>query len=170
MITLMQEDMILEMAKLIPDYADESLCGDFGEFIYFSPCLDTHGPRVKFYGGTIETSTTRNAPSLAFTNQGVTSLRLQPWMNKKKCPNAYDAEYVAKIENFVHKTLPVLLLVWYYKLDEARALKFFEGSIDLPKLLSYCTGIDESVLDKVKSCSTLSELQDVCIKNNVYTF
>ena len=170
MITLIEEDMILEMAKLIPDYADESLCGDFGEFIYFSPCLDTHGPRVKFYGGTPETSTTRNAPSLAFTNSGVTSLRLQPWMTKKKCPNAYDADYVSKIENFVHNTLPILLLVWYYKLDEARALKFFEGSIDLTKLLSYCTNIDENIINNVRSCKTLSELQNVCINNDVYKF
>ena len=89
---------------------------------------------------------------------------------KKKCPNAYDADYVSKIENFVHNTLPILLLVWYYKLDEARALKFFEGSIDLTKLLSYCTNIDENIINNVRSCKTLSELQNVCINNDVYKF
>lgn len=86
MINLVYEDKqsLFEMAKLIQDYADESLCGDFGEFIYFSPSLDSHGPRVKFYGGTKETSTTRKAPTLAFTNNGETELRLEPWMDKKK--------------------------------------------------------------------------------------
>ena len=167
---LLEEELICEMAKLISDYADKSLCGDIGDFIYFSPCLSPHGPRVKFYGGTKETSSTRNAPSLAFTNNGNTSLELQPWMTKKKCPNAYNPEYVSKIEKFVHKTLPILLLVWYYKLDEARALKFFEGGISFDKLLTYVTDVEEITLNRIRSCKTMEDLQRVCLEDNVYDF
>ena len=164
------EEPILEMAKLIQDYADESLCGDFGEFIYFSPQLDAHGPRVKFYGGTKETSTTRNAPSMRFTNDGKTNIKLANWMDKKNCPNAFDKEYTEKVHNFIQRTLPILLLVWYGKLDEARALKFFEGSIDLNKLLKYISDVPDDILNKIIECETIQTLQKVCLENNIYSF
>lgn len=167
---LTEREPLFEMEKLIADYADESLCGDFGEFIYFSPCLDSHGPRVKFYGGTKETSTTRKAPSLAFTNTGETTVEVAGWMNKKNCPNAFNKEYVGKIHNFVQKTLPILLLVWYGKLDEARALKFFEGSITLKKLLSFVEDIDEPILDKIKNSNDLYTIHNICLDNNAYKF
>lgn len=167
---IIMEDTILEMAKLMSDYADEELCGDFGEFIYFSPSQDSHGPRVKFYGGTKETSKTKKAPSLAFTNLGKTELILQPWMDKKNCPNAFDKEYVEKVHNFIQRTLPILLLVWYDKLDESRALKYFEGSLPIDKLLSYCTDIKEDNLRKIKSFTDLKELHKFCLKNSVYKF
>lgn len=160
----------MEMAKLVPAFADESLCGDFGEFIYFSPCLDSHGPRVKFYGGTKETSTTRNAPSLAFTNTGETTVEIANWMNKKNCPNAFDTKYVQRVDNFIQRTLPILLLVWYFKIDEAWALKYFEGSLTLTKLLETIVDVDENIMEKIKKSKTHEELHDICLKNNVYTF
>lgn len=169
MMRILHEDTILEMSKLTADYADESLCGDFGEFIYFSPSLDAHGPRVKFYGGTKETSTIRNAPSLAFTNNGETTIEIAQWMNKKNCPNAFDMKYVAKINNFIQRTLPVLLLVWYYKLDESHALKFFEGGITLKNMLSHVENI-ESGLDDIKNAKSISDLHKICTENNVYRF
>lgn len=169
-IHILQEDTILEMAKLVPDYADESLCGDFGDFVYFSPCLDAHGPRVKFYGGTKETSTTRNAPSLAFTNTGETTVEVANWMDKKNCPNAFNAKYVQKVHNFIQRTLPILLLVWYFKIDEARALKYFEGAISLEKLLTYLTDIDEKHIKNIQKLTTLNDIHKYCIDNNVYTF
>lgn len=170
MIKLIVEDQFYEMAKLTSRYADESLCGDFGEFIYFSPCLDSHGPRVKFYGGTKETSTTRNAPSLSFTNKGETGLVLADWMNKKNCPNAFDQKYVDKVDSFVQKTLPLLLLVWYGKLDEADTLEFFKGNISLKELLSYCTDIESKHLNNIKKFTTLKNLHEYCLANNLYAF
>lgn len=168
MIQLIKEDSFMEMAKLIPDYADELLCGDFGDFIYFSPKLHPAGPRVKFYGGTKETSTTRKAPTLAFTNTGETTLELANWMNKKNCPNAFDSEYVEKVHNFVNRLLPILLLVWYGKLDEARALKYFEGAITLTKLLTYLREISENHIKYLRTCETLDQIQEYCLKNNLY--
>lgn len=170
MMRILHEDTILEMAKLVPEFADESLCGDFGEFIYFSPCLDSHGPRIKFYGGTKETSTTRNAPSLAFTNTGETTVEIAQWMNKKNCPNAFDKKYVAKIHNFVQRTLPILLLVWYEKLDEAWALEFFKGNVKFKKLLESLCDLDADIESTVKSSKNLKDLHKVCLENNVYKF
>ena len=167
---IINEDTILEMAKLIPDYADESLCGDFGDFIYFSPSLDAHGPRVKFYGGTKETSTTRTAPSLAFTNDGKTEVKIAQWMNKKNCPNAFNDEYVRKVSRFVNKLLPILLLVWYDKLDEARALKYFEGSLTLNKLMTYLCDVDLDIKDHCIETNDLRKLHKYCLANNIYKF
>ena len=163
---IIEEDIFLEMSKLTSKYADEELCGDFGEFIYFSPSLDSHGPRVKFYGGTKETSTTRNAPSLAFTNNGETTVEIAQWMNKKNCPNAFDKNYVQKVHDFIQKTLPILLLVWYCKLDESDALNFFEGDISFSDMTS-SIDVDENVLKEIKKCKTISELHELCLKNNV---
>lgn len=172
MITLIYEDQqpLFEMSKLIKDYADESICGDFGKFIYFSPSLDSHGPRVKFYGGTKETSTTKNAPSLAFTNTGETEIRLANWMDKKNCPNAFDKDYVKKVEEFVKRLLPILLLVWYGKLDEGHALKFFEGSLTLKKLLSYVEDLEEENLEMIRNAKNLKQLHNLCLNKELYKF
>lgn len=170
MITIFNEDVFYEMAKLTADYADESLCGDFSDFIYFSPSLDAHGPRVKFYGGTKETSTTRNAPTLAFTNNGETSLRLADWMNKKNCPNAFNDEYVKKIDTFINKFLPILLLVWYNKLDEAHALKFFEGQLSRNDLLKKCSDVDKNIINDMCNSSSMKKVHKICVENNLYAF
>lgn len=166
---IIEEDIICEMAKLIPDYADESLCGDFGDFIYFSSSLDSHCPRVKFYGGTKETSTTRNAPSLAFTDEGKTEVRVAQWMNKKNCPNAFNQEYVEKVEKFVNKLLPILLLVWYGKLDEGFAQKYFEGFISLKDLLR-TTDVNSDIVANMMNIVDMKELHKFCKKNNLYKF
>lgn len=170
MMRILHEDTILEMSKLTADYADESLCGDFGEFIYFSSCLDSREPRIKFYGGAKETSTLRNAPSLAFTNTGKTIIEIVPWMNKKNCPNAFNEKYVAKIHNFVQRTLPILLLVWYEKLDEALALEFFNGNVKFKKLLESLYDLGADVESAVKSSKSLKDLHKICLENNVYKF
>lgn len=167
---VLEKENLYEMTKLLSDYADEELCGDIGDYIYFSPSLDAHGPRVKFYGGTKETSSTRNAPSLAFTNDGVTELKLASWMNKKNCPNAFSDEYVNKVSNFINRVLPILLLVWYNKLDEGRALKYFEGAISMRKLLSYCEDIDLEIKNKMMNAVTLNNLHRICKENNLYSF
>lgn len=167
---LIEHDTLLEMTKLTSKRADESLCGEFDEYIYFSQCLDGHGPRVKFYGGTKETEKTTRAPSLAFTNEGKTELILQKWMNRKNCPNAFDKEYVAKIENFIKRTLPILLLVWYDKLDDSEALLFFQGTITLEELLDGVYDIDDKYLEQIKSMENLEDLHNYCLNNKLYKF
>jgi hypothetical protein len=167
MITI-EENTLLEMSKLISQLADKSL-GDIGKFIYFSPSLDAHGPRIKFYGGTSETSSTRNAPSMKFDTNGNTEVAVVQWMNKKNCPNAFDKEYIAKVDNFVKKTYPVLLLVWFEKLDEAWALEYFKGNISLIELMNHLE-IDEDIIDNFFTVDNINDLDVLCKNYNLYKF
>lgn len=166
-----ESENILEMSKLIKPQADKSL-GDFGEFIYFSPCLDSHGPRIKFYGGTKATSTTRKSPTMKFTKTGETDVEIYQWMDKKNCPNAFDSEYTNKVHNFIQKTLPILLLVWFEKLDEAWALEYFKGNINLKKLITYIIDIDDKHINNINNIEplTLTKLHKYCLDNNLYKF
>ena len=159
-----ESENIFEMSKLIKPQASKDF-GDFGEFIYFSPCLDSHGPRIKFYGGTKETSTTRKAPTMKFTKTGDTEVEVYQCMNKKNCPNAFDATYTDKVHKFIQKTLPILLLVWFEKLDEAWALEYFKGNISLKELLTYVDGINNTTF-----ITTLTELHKYCVEQNLYKF
>lgn len=165
---IIKEEMILEMSKLIDKLADKDL-GDIGKFIYFSPCLDAHGPRIKFYGGTAETSSTRNAPSMKFDVDGNTEVAVVQWMNKKNCPNAFDNTYIAKVDNFIKKTYPILLLVWFGKLDEAWALEYFKGDISLIELMEYLE-IEEDVKEKFATITTMKDVDKLCKKFNLYRF
>ena len=132
------EEEIFAMSKVIDKYANRSVVGDIGKFIYFSECNSSHSPRIKFYGGTKESSSTQNAPTLSFDIEGNCKLELADWMNKKNCPNAFDADYVSKVENFIQRVKPILLLVWFQHLDEGDALAYFHGQIDLKELLKCC--------------------------------
>lgn len=166
---IVESDNLCEMAKLMTDFADKSICGDFGKFIYFSQSLDSHGPRIKFYGGTKETGTTRKAPTMSFTNDGDKELILQPWMNKKNCPNAFDDNYIENVENFIDKLLPILLLVWYEKLDEGFSQKYFEGFISLKDLLR-TSDFDPDIVTSMMNIVDMNELHEFCKKNNLYKF
>lgn len=162
-----ETEYIYEMAKLIQPLADKSL-GDIGKFIYFSANNGQHGPRVKFYGGTKESETTRNAPTMKFDINGNTSVELADWMTKKNCPNAYDKSYTQKVHNFINNTLPILLLVWFYKLDEGWALEYFQGRIALSDLLPHCEDVDDSTYDKLVKINSIEELHKFCKKNDLY--
>ena len=97
------------MSKLKYKFADKTLFDvNFGEFIYFSPVLDSHGPRIKFYGGSKETSTTRTAPSLTFGVDAPCTVLIQSWMNPKNCPNAFDEDYIRDLVQTVQKLKPLL--------------------------------------------------------------
>ena len=156
-----------EMAKLDFKYAAKSL-GDFGKYIYFSKKNSTHGPRIKFYGGNIETSQTKDSPTMSFDVNGNCKLELASWMNKKNCPNAYDKKYTSKVEDFINANLPLLLLVWFYKLDEADCLKYFEGALKLKDLLEMTYRIPEDIKEQMLKIKTLGKLHNFCIENNLY--
>lgn len=159
-----------EMAKLTPKRADKDVCGDIPIYIYFSPCLDAHGPRVKFYGGTKETESTRNAPSYTFGVNGSIELKLQSWMNKKNCPNAFDENILEKVSEFINKTLSILLLVWFGKLDEDDGLAFFQGHDSFEEMLQCIKEFDEEVKQELITSKDLNDLHDKCKKLNVYIF
>ena len=166
-INIVTEDYVCEMSKLTKKHADSSF-GDFGEFIYFSPKNSSHGPRIKFYGGTKETSKTMNAPTMTFDHDGNTSLGSLGNLNRKNCPNAFDTKYINKVSEFIHKALPILLLVWYDKLDESDALNFFEGQYSYEETIGSCYDIDDYILKQMLQTDNLNDLHLVCKKYNVY--
>ena len=163
------KEELFEMAKISKKYADKNICKDFGDFIYFSEVLSGHSPRIKFYGGTAETRSTREAPSFTITQNGAGDVELEPWMNRKNCPNAFDKDYVAKVRSFINDHVAILLLIWFRKLDEADGLAYFQGMIDLSTLLSQisCEDYLQSQLISVKS---EEELNEFCLTNDMYRF
>lgn len=159
------------MSKLKYKFADKTLFDvNFGEFIYFSPVLDSHGPRIKFYGGSKETSTTRTAPSLTFGVDVPCTVLVQSWMNNKNCPNAFDEDYIRDLVKTVQKIKPLLLLVWFNRLDEAETLKYFEGDYSWNDLLESVQDVDDSIMNEILKCKNLKELDACCKKYNLYTF
>lgn len=158
------QESIFAMSKIVKKYAISEIADDIGDFIYFSECNSTHGPRIKFYGGTKDTSTTQTSPSLKFDIEGNCEIELEPWMNKKNCPNAYDKAYISKITNFLHSYISILLLVWFKHLDEADALAYFHGQISLDELFN-CVEYDIP-----ESINSLPKLNTYCSVNDLYRF
>lgn len=165
----LKEEYIFEMSKLTKKYASVDF-GDFGEYIYFSQKNSSHGPRIKFYGGTKETSTTQNSPTMSFDVYGNTKLEDLGNLNRKNCPNAFDSKYLAKVSAFINKTLPILLLVWFYKLDEADALEYFKGNLTLKEVVECIipSDIPANIYEQLINVETLSELHKLCLKYNIY--
>ena len=154
------------MSKLTDKYADKRITGDFGKFIYFSPVMCSSGPRIKFYGGTKHTDRTKTAPTLTLSTRGAETIELSDWMNKQNCPNAFDDEYLSKVETFANKFISILLLVWFNHLDESDALEYFNGHVAWNTLMSY---IDIDDLE-INNCKTVEELHQLCLSNHYYNF
>ena len=159
-----ESEDIFAMSKIVDKYAIPGIVELIGKFVYFSESNSSHGPRIKFYGGSKETSSSKNAPTLAFDVDGKCELLLADWMDKKNCPNAYDDEYVKNIEKFVKITKPILLLVWFGHLDEADALAYFHGNIEITQLFG---DID---FDVPTDIMTLNDLDNFCRNHDLYKF
>jgi len=157
-------ESIFAMSKIVKKYAISDIVQEIGEFVYFSECNSSHGPRIKFYGGTKETSTTEKAPTLEFDSDGNCTVRLADWMDKKNCPNGYDKKYISNLDKFVKTNISILLLVWFYHLDEADALAYFHGQITFEDLL------DSVKYDLPSTVNSLSELDTFCRQHDLYKF
>lgn len=155
---------IFAMSKIVDKYARASIANDIGKFVYFSESNSSHGPRIKFYGGAKETSSTKNAPTLAYDANGNCTLELADWMNKKNCPNAFDANYLNNLESFIANNKVILLLVWFGHLDEADALAYFHGVIEFEDLL------EDISIDVGDNIETLEDLDDYCLNHHLYKF
>jgi hypothetical protein len=159
------------MSKLLSSKADKSVVGDIPKFIYFSTKNSSHGPKIKFYGGSKETGVdTRTCPSYTFSIKGPGHVKLQKWMNRSNCPLAYDENTLDMLYTFVDRQLPILLLVWYGKLDEDDALDYFKGAISWNTLINK---IDTSQLDdlqrtQLRSSSSVISLHQNCINFELY--
>ena len=161
-----ETENIFAMSKIVDKYAIPSVAENIGKFVYFSESNSSHGPRITFYGGSSETSSTQNSPTITFDIEGNCNVELNEWMNKKNCPNAFDADYIRNIEKFVKDNKAILLLVWFGKLDEADALAYFHfhGQVNLRELFN-C--IEFTIPDSV---TDLDELDQFCINSNQYKF
>ena len=159
---LVHHDMdIMCMAKLMSEYADKSITGEFGKFIYFSQAQHAVGPRIKFFGGGNNLST-QGAPSLEFNFHGIGKII----GDVKQFPNIQNKKYMKNVYDFVDRFRPLLLLTWYNHLDEGLLQKYFEGSISWKRLMQ-STNVPELVKCPNQDLETLHEL---CLKYNLYNF
>ena len=105
---------------------------------------------------------------MKFDVNGNTEVEVFDWMNKKNCPNAFDKTYIEKVTNFVMMTYPILLLVWFKRLDEAEALDYFQGRETLQELLDFID-FDNNDINKTQ-IKTVTELDNVCKQFDLYNF
>ena len=131
-------------------------------FVYVSHSDRGHGPRLKFNGGTSETNKSRTAPTLAFDNNGNCKFITQSWMDKKNCPNAFDRTVVSNLSKFVNAVLPLLLLMWYERIDEAAVVEY------LVQVESFEDVVSE--IGAPPEVTTMKELDKYCRENNLYSF
>ena len=160
-----ESEFIFCMSKLSSKYADEDITGVIHGYIYFSESNDSHGPRIKFYGGTKESASTKDAPSMKFGINTDPELVLHHWMNKKNTPYAYDDKIINDVREFIVQHRPLLLLVWFKHLDEADLLQYFYGRITWSELLG-----DIDTDNDVSDIVTMSQLDQFCKENNLYQF
>ena len=153
------------MSKLVAQKADISRTGVIHDYIYFSEYNASCDPRIKFYGGTIQTKGIRNAPSMSFGVNTEPKVMLQHWMNPENCPRAFDNKVIEDLKQFIRKNKPILLLVWFGKLDEADALDYFQGYTEWEELIS-CILWNNEISEY--SCRTTEELHYICLKENMY--
>lgn len=146
-------DEVLGMSKLLQRKASDEVKHLIPEFIYFSPILAGHGPRIKFYGGTKETSTTDRSPTYTITQDGAGELVLQSWMNKKNCPNAFNKTVLDNVERSINLVYPGLLLVWLQHLDESDLLDYLQGRDSWDSTLSN-TICSDTPKHKILQCET----------------
>ena len=164
-------DEIYSMTKLREKLSDVSRVGNIPDFIYFSESLVGYSPRIKFYGGTSETSRTTDCPSMLMSKEcGAYNIEVLPWHNKKNCPYAFDKAAIRQLSTFVNKNLCLLLLTWFRKLDEAYTLKYFEGSYSLNQLLNKLTDASEDLKNQMLDCNDLESLHEICKENELYSF
>lgn len=162
---------IFTMSKLRSDLALIDRTGEIPGFIYFSEALAGHGSCIKFYGGSRETQNTTNCPSMLMSKEhGAEAVEVLPWHTKENCPNAWNTKVTDMVSEFVNRNLPLLLLVWFQKLDESYLLKYFEGAWSWKATLSYVTDISDDIKQQIIESQSVVDLHQLCIANQLYEF
>jgi len=139
-------------------------------WIYFSPSQSSHGPRVKFYGGTKETRPTEKGISFAFGSDGATDVELENWQNDKKiAPLAFNDDVLLYVERFINTFLAGLNLVWYGRLEQHFLLNFMSGIETWEDMLQEIE-IADNLYDELMQCKDFSALHLFCKKHNLYNF
>ena len=75
-----------------------------------------------------------------------------------------------KVYRFVNTFKPLLLLLWYFELDEPYLQQYFEGTSSWSNLLDKVTTQNYEADKAIKSCKSLDELDQICIKFGLYNF
>ena len=162
---------IFSMSKLREDLASAEIAPNIPNFVYFSEALAGHSPRIKFYGGTKETSNTNDCPSMLISKEsGAGNVELLPWQNRKNCSNAYNKAVLTRVSKFINSNLSLLLLTWFRKLDETHTLHYFEGSLSWKDLLSKTENLPERIKTALVKCKDNTELHQFCLDNDLYKF
>ena len=130
-------------------------------FIYVSSKEASHGPRVKFAGGTAKSNGKFTCPSMSFDKEGNCKLELHSYMTPKEYPNCYDSDVLNRVEAFIKKSLPILLLMWFEVVDESTCYNYLQGIDPLSDV------IEE--LGAPSSITTLQQLDVYCREHNLYT-
>lgn len=160
---------LFEMAKLTPKRADKSRCGSLDVYIYFSKAKGGHSPRIKFDGGAPETHDSDKAPTMSFDLYGSKDIILQPYMNKKTCPNAFNKKIEANVRQFIDTALPILLLTWFGKLDEDDSLGFLQGHDTWDEMIDNINTSND-IKDDLKKDQNLITLNRKCREYALYNF
>ena len=158
---VLKED-VFGMSMVRAKHVREDVKSYIPVFVYVSHSDGGHGPRLKFNGGTSETNKSRTAPTLAFDNNGNCKVVTQSWMDKKNCPNAFDRTVVSNLSKFVNAVLPLLLLMWYERIDEAAVVEYLVQVESFEDVVSEI-GVPSNV-------TTMKELDKYCRENNLYSF
>lgn len=154
------------MSKLSEKYVDMSVTGKVHGYIYFSECNDSHGPRIKFYGGNSKSKNTKDAPSMSFSTDGEPELVKSHSLNSKDYPYAFDNSVVSDVKNFIKRNRPLLLLVWFRRLDEADLLEYFCGRLSFEDLLR-CIDCPDG---EIQECDSMKSLHETCKLLGLYKF
>lgn len=129
-------------------------------FIYVSSMEAGHGARVKFAGGASESNGKFTCPSMSFNTEGNCKLELENHMDRKNYPNCFDTGVLERVEAFIHKCLPILLLMWYGRVDENTCYNYLQ---DVDPLIDVVAD-----LGAPSSITTLEQLDVYCRQHNLY--
>ena len=127
------------------------------------------GPSVRFYGGTTATEITPCAPSLGFDIYGNCEVIIGEWMDESNCPNAFDPVFVKKITAFVHKHLPLLILLYLGKLRLSDALDYICGKDSWEIMLSGISHIPDEEYLRLQNADNPFELHILAFETGLYS-
>lgn len=153
---------VFGMSKIYNDRCLNSVKGTIPEFVWVSSQYASHGPRLKFNGGTAESNKKHNSPTMKFDCDGNCQVVYTKAMNRKNCPNAYDSKVIDQLTAFVHTMLPVLLLMWFERVREDICEDYIRGYLPLSEITQQ--------LNCPAYVTTLSQLDTYCRENDLYTF
>lgn len=123
--------------------------------------------RIKFYGGNSKSKNTKDSTIYVFQYRwGNQELVKSHSLNSKDYPYAFDNSVVSDVKNFIKRNRPLLLLVWFRRLDEADLLEYFCGRLSFEDLLR-CIDCPDG---EIQECDSMKSLHETCKLLGLYKF